>query len=208
MNYKEVQFNFYGIDLWNKPFWFELMYANSQGRDTTSLNTRSKVPLFQWKDDIIAESDNIINFIETHFPGPSLLPTTLSAPLKSETLLFIQSTLKAISPFKLLGAPEGERRSALHQELTQAYEHLEQHLRARPPGPFYLGDSFSLVEAMLFPYLERAVVVLGHFRGFQIPQRCPLLSSWFSTMASYPPIQKTRQDPQILINAYAKFAPK
>lgn len=48
--------------------------------------------------------------------------------------------------------------------------------RAMPPeqnGPFFLGDIFSLVDIALAPFWQRFLVVGGHYRGLQFPDKEP-----------------------------------
>lgn len=67
-------------------------------------------------------------------------------------------------------------RTRLQESLEQFYEECRMLARAMPPeqnGPFFLGETFSLVDVALAPFWQRFLVVGGHYRGLQFPDKDP-----------------------------------
>lgn len=142
--------------------------------------------------------------MDDNFGGLKLIPTDS----KTKLLELLNWCTTNLSPFKLLGAPSGPGRAALFTTLTDAFIELEKKLSESAQKPFYLGQDLSFLEVMIFPFIERCVVVLGHFRDFKIPEQCPTVQQWYKNLCQHKAIQPTMQEPQVLIQAYAKFAPK
>jgi glutathione S-transferase len=69
-------------------------------------------------------------------------------------------------------------------------------------GPFFLGNDFSLVDAMFAPFLERAVTSLAYFKGFEMRpfaasssgNKWPGVEAWFEAMEQRPSYRATKSD--------------
>ena len=53
--------------------------------------------------------------------------------------------------------------------LLAAYHELNRDLMASG-GPFLLGQQFTLADIALIPFIQRAILLLGHYKGFKVPQ--------------------------------------
>eukprot|EP01125_Pyxidicula_operculata_P004893 TRINITY_DN1811_c2_g1_i1.p1 TRINITY_DN1811_c2_g1~~TRINITY_DN1811_c2_g1_i1.p1 ORF type:complete len:143 (-),score=6.64 TRINITY_DN1811_c2_g1_i1:80-508(-) len=140
--------------------------------------------------------------------GSKLIPSNDKQRIECEE--FIKWFFTDLGPylFKLLGAPEGTRRNEYTQHLNKTFLMLEEKLiSANAPKPYFL-ENMSIVDVMCFPWLERFQIVLNYYRNYGIPGDCSRSREWYEKLKEHPSIAPTCQSPEILIEAYRKFAPK
>jgi glutathione S-transferase len=76
------------------------------------------------------------------------------------------------------------------------------------PGPFFLGNTLSLVEIAIIPFLERFEALLGHYRGYNLFEggRLPALKEALAAVRVRPAFAKTTATKDYFIAAYAGYA--
>lgn len=64
-----------------------------------------------------------------------------------------------------------------------------------PEGPYFLGKSFSVVDVMFAPFLERMAASLPYFKGFESrTTKYPNLLQWYEAMDSRPAYRGIKSD--------------
>jgi len=124
-----------------------------------ALNPRGQVPVLQDGDTVISESLGILQYLETVYPQPPLLPEDKAG--KGHVIQRCQETANLQSrmvdavrmKFVWKGTPEevklfAERKEALKDELQRWEDYL-----ASGKGPFICGSSFSLADVALAPFI-------------------------------------------------------
>ncbi|EPS66304.1 dehydroascorbate reductase, partial [Genlisea aurea] len=178
---KKVPYKLHLINTDDKPQWF--LEANPEG----------KVPVIKLDDDKwIADSDVIVNLLEEKYPSLSLTPPPEVASVGSKVFPSFVKFLKSKDPSD--GAEQ-----ALVDELSALDEHLKSN------GPYVNGENISAVDLSLAPKLYHIDVVLGHFKGWTLPERFTHLRDYIKSLFSRESFQKTKAAKEYLV---AGWAPK
>ncbi|MBD3885980.1 glutathione S-transferase N-terminal domain-containing protein [Phormidium tenue FACHB-886] len=176
----EVEF----INLSDKPKWY------------TDMVPTGLVPAAKLEGELVYESKDILLALEERF-GRSLLPDDPIEYRVARQLLEDSETsgFLAIS-YKLLRADSSntEELTSLQAALEARLDELEQAL-AKYPGPYFLS-TFSLVDIIYSPHLDRLAANLPVYRGYSIQgnNRFPRLNAWFNAIQQRPAYQRSASD--------------
>lgn len=192
---KGIDFELVEIDLNHKPAWF------------TEISPYGKVPLLQNGDDILWESSIINEYLEECFPARPLLPTPPAERGMARIWIDFANTKLTPAFYKLILAQERQKQQEWGEELRNHLLFIEREgLQKRSQsGPYWLGESVSLIDLTFYPWFERWCVV-EHYRGIAIPAECARLQQWCEAMQDIPAVQQTQQPPEFHITQYAKYA--
>ena len=70
-------------------------------------------------------------------------------------------------------------------------------------GSYLCGQQFTLADICIFPFIERIVVVLSHYRTFFIPPSLTHLVAWYEKLLSRPSVRiATANRDEASINTY------
>ena len=109
-------------------------------------------------------------------------------------------------------AQVAEKDAELKQNLKDKLEALDKLWGEKKigSGPYLLGDNLSLAEIAIFPFIERFVHTLAHYRNFKIFSDCslPNLSAAFAAAKERPAFQKTTAEGAFFVQAYKGYATK
>lgn len=72
-------------------------------------------------------------------------------------------------------------------------------------GPYWFGESLSLVDLSFYPWFERWSV-LEHYRAFALPSTCTRLKQWYSAMFNRDSVQAIKNTTDFYIQQYIKYA--
>ena len=183
------------------------MYANACADETM----RAKVPLLEVGGSaLLIESAVICEFLEELAPGDN----PPSAADKATARLFATLAQPTLSFVPILQANIGSEQEAKEvASLVERLRALDQFLirYAAGQGPFLLGESFSLAECSLAPFVQRLVAVLPGLR----PQINPLalleeaglarLGRWMQAVTQRESCVATLPPTQELVDSYAKL---
>ncbi|BAY76528.1 glutathione S-transferase-like protein [Nostoc linckia NIES-25] len=170
---KEIPFTTEFIDLSNKPQWY------------VDLVPTTLVPGAKIEGKLVYESKDILLALEDRFSTPPLLPED-----PQENAIARQWVEDAESngfreiAFKFLRqTPTDADELASFQAAFEAkLDELEEAL-GKYPGPFFVS-SFSLVDVMYSPHLDRLAANLPVYRGYHIKgnPRFPRIDAWFEAL--------------------------
>ncbi len=159
---KELPYKLTMIDLSNKPDWF------------LDISPRGKVPVLLVDDKAIFESMVINEFLDEAFEGASLLSDDVvdRAIARSWIVYANDVLLTAYSRVWYSKKDDTEKLERGKKDVVTALTAIEKHLASREEGPYFLADTFGLVDAVYAPVITRLKAsrkVFGDFdKGFEL----------------------------------------
>lgn len=193
---KGVDFDLVEIDLQNKPAGF------------TDISPYSKVPVIKHGEHRVWESAIINEYLEEVFPEPSLLP--LAPILRAQARIWIDFANTRLVPAysSLLRSPDSEQQKVAAQELHNHLQFIENEAFAKlsGDGPYWFGNSISLVDLTYYPWFERWAT-LEEYRSFQIPAELTRLQRWRDAVSQRESVRAIANSKEFYLQRYARFAP-
>ncbi|WP_416668853.1 glutathione S-transferase family protein [Egbenema bharatensis] len=183
---KQIPFDTEFIDLSNKPKWY------------TDLVPTALVPAAKIEGQLVYESKDILLALEERFPDPPLLPTDPEENAvarrwieESETSGFFTVSYQ----FLRAATANTEESAQLQANLEAHLDRLEQLLTQYPDD--YFLSTFSLVDIVYSPHLDRLAANAPAYRGYEIRgnSRFPRLNAWFRAIEQRPAYHRVKSDP-------------
>ncbi len=184
------------IDLENIPPWYY------------DISPTAKVPLLQWGTDVIWESTVINEFIEDNWPENPLLPQDPVA--RAQARIWIEYCNSNFQPnccglvFELDESKHEPIKTALNESLDFIEESFSKKSLQGDKGPYWLGETLSLVDLTFYPFFEHACV-LSYYRGFELADKYQHIHQWLTSMQNRLSVQQNCQSPEFYIEAYKPF---
>jgi len=168
------------IDLAAKPDWF------------LALSPMGKVPVLVVDGRPIFESAVINELLEELHPAPPLLPADpLDRAEARGWVVFAGDALMAHSLPALMALASGTTGPALEATLSPlrtALTALQARLAGRA-GPFFLGRSFSLVDAAMAPFFRRWALAEGWVGPeARLLGAAPAVAAWAARLLAHPSV--------------------
>ncbi|QEI41124.1 hypothetical protein BMF77_01707 [Dolichospermum sp. UHCC 0315A] len=181
---KQIPFETEFIDLSNKPKWY------------TDLVPTTLVPAANIEGKFIYESKDILLELEEHF-GETLLPENPEENALARQWVEDAETngFRDIAYKFLRQPPEDAKELAnLEAEFEAKLDEIEKTL-GRYSKPYFLS-TFSLVDIMYSPHLDRLAANLPVYRGYHIKgnPRFPLINVWFAALKKRPAYNRVKSD--------------
>ncbi|GMN51205.1 hypothetical protein TIFTF001_020359 [Ficus carica] len=158
-----------------------------------------KVPALEHNNQVIAESLDLIKYLDTHFEGPSLLP---DVPAKREYAEELLSHSDSFNKSVFISFKLGD----VNEDALSAFDYIETALSKFEDGPFFLGQ-FSLVDIAYVPFIERFQPYLLEVLKYDITDGRPKLKAWIQEMGKIEGYKPTRSDPkEIIVSIKRRFS--
>ena len=143
------------------------------------------LPALELDGHLLTESDDILMTLEQTFGalGYSMNDPAAIPLRKLERLLF-----RAWCHW--LCSPQGEQSN--RRQFTEVVAKVEEALR-ETPTPYFL-DTFSVVDILFTPFLERMNASLFYYKGYSLREENPRLGMWFDAMESRSTYRGTQSD--------------
>ncbi len=182
---KEIPFETEFIDLSNKPKWY------------TDLVPTTLVPAAKIEGKLVYESKDILLTLEERFSNPPLLPEDPEENAVARQWVEDAETngFRDVAYKFLRQTPVNNDELANLQATFEAkLDELEQAL-GKYPGPYFVS-SFSLVDIMYSPHLDRLAANLPVYRGYHIKRnpRFPRINAWFEALNQRPAYHRVKSD--------------
>ncbi|KAF3885164.1 MULTISPECIES: glutathione S-transferase family protein [Nostocales] len=182
---KEIPFETEFIDLSNKPKWY------------TDLVPTTLVPAAKIEGELVYESKDILLALEERFSSPPLLPEDPEENAVARQWVENAETSGFLgAAYKFLRQPTSDPNELANfqAELEAKLDALEETL-GKYPGPYFVS-TFSLVDIMYSPHLDRLAANLPVYRGYHIKgnERFPRLNAWFEAIKQRPAYHRVRSD--------------
>ncbi len=192
---KQVDFEVTEIDLNHKPDNF------------LEISPYGKVPVIKHGGTRVWESAIVNEYLDEVFPAPPMLPVDPGLRALARIWIDFANTKFIPAFYKLLLSQEPDAQGEWRQEMTRHLHFIEAEALAKRPGegPFWLGDSLSLVDISYYPWFERWPA-LEHYRGLSVPEDCPRLHRWWQALEQQACVLATKQPGDYHIQQYVKYA--
>mmetsp|Transcript_22750 Transcript_22750/g.33598 ORF Transcript_22750/g.33598 Transcript_22750/m.33598 type:complete len:324 (+) Transcript_22750:286-1257(+) len=147
------------------------------------------VPTFlTCEGQILVESTILADYVNNEFlPTGSLAPSDSLMRFNMNILIDRYSKLPSLY-MKLLTSQDVTQYPELSNSLLDLLKILNEDLK-KISGPYLLGEQFTLADINIFVFIERIIVVLGHYRAFEIPASLEGLWHWYRTTSARPAVQ-------------------
>ncbi len=182
---KEIPFATEFIDLNNKPQWYIDLIPSTQ------------VPAAKIENELVYDSKDILLALESRFSDIPLLPTDPQE--NAIARLFVEDAetngCKEVGyKFLIKICTDDQELASLQASFEVKLDELEQAL-AKHPGVYFLR-TFSLVDIMYAPHLDRLAASLPVYRGYHIKNnpRFPNLNAWFAALNERPAFGRVKTD--------------
>lgn len=154
------------------------------------------VPAAKIEGKLVYESKDILLELEEHF-GETLLPENAEENAIARQWIEDAETngFREIAYKFLRQPPEDAKESAnLQAEFEAKLDEIEKNL-GRYQKPYFLS-TFSLVDIMYSPHLDRLAANLPVYRGYHIKgnPRFPLINIWFAALKKRPAYNRVKSD--------------
>jgi glutathione S-transferase len=192
---KGIPFRLIEIDLHNKPANF------------LNISPYGKVPVLKHGEHCLWESAIINEYLEETFPEPPLLPEEPILRAQARIWINFADTRLFASSARLLYGREPQSHAMLLEELSGHLLFMEQQglQKLSVDGPYWLGDTFSLVDLTYYPWFEQ-LAVLEHFRGFKLPRGLDRLMVWWDAVAERKAVRAIAKPPECYLEQYSQLA--
>jgi len=189
---KRIEYEPIEVDLNQTPDWFYEISADG------------KVPLLTCNKDKITESNVINEYLDETFTDTRLLG--LTPVQRAQARIWIEFCNTAFQPncCGLVFELDEKKHPAIRQALDDSLETIEQHLASHQAGPYWMGDTLSLVDLTFYPFFEHACV-LSHYRDYKISTSHTHLLQWIKKMSERPSVIRNCRDNDFYIDAYKPY---
>lgn len=162
----------------DKPAWFTKMVPSGL------------LPVMQLDGRIITESMDIMFLLEQRFPEFNpLLPSGGEMLAAVDGLLALERRLFGVWLNRIKSSwPDMNAFDSTMDKVNSALK--------RFGGPYFLGDKFSMVDAVYAPFLERIAASMPYWPGVKVRgnDRWPAINMWYDAMDSRPAYQAMKSD--------------
>lgn len=175
---KGVDYESTDIDLSDKPDWF------------LEISPRGKVPVLQIDGESIFESSVINELLEELFPEPRMLPEDPIQRARARSWIEFNND-EVMGPLAKLyyGRDDAEE---WKEKARKSLEIVERQLE-RSEGRYFLGDTFSLVDAVYAPVFNRWPAAQEYGYG-DLLDGLGRVQSYANTLVEHPSVQAGRDD--------------
>ena len=190
---KGLDFERREVDLSNKPDWFN------------EVSPYSKVPVVKIGDHVVYESAIINEFVDEMYPQPALMPSDPFRKALARIWIDFCNTVWVENSYDLLYAKEPAKQAEMREKISNDLRKIEfDGMRALSDGPYWLGDSISLVDLTYYPFFERFNAI-AKLRNAPIPEDCTRIRAWYELMRARPSAEATAHDDAYYMNRFAKW---
>lgn len=192
---KGVDFELIEIDLQNKPERF------------TDISPYGKVPAIKHGEHRVWESAIINEYLDEVFPEPPLLPREPIAKAQARIWIDFANTRLVAAFTNLLRNPDTQQQKEAAEELRDHLQFIETEGLGKlsGDGPYWFGESISLVDLTLYPWFERWPVI-EHYRGFQLLSDFPRLQQWRDAVSQRESVKAIANPKEFYLERYARYA--
>ncbi len=182
---KGIDFDITYIDINNPPDWF------------LKISPFGKVPVLRYGDTVLFESAVINEFLDETHP-PSLLPTDAFIKAQNRACIEFGSNLN----MDIHAIITEKNADDFEKHCTKIKKELARVEEKSSPGPFYNGESFSLVDVTFAPILMRLQLLHKHFH-LDLLDGLPKIQAWAIILSKRESVQNSvvPEFPQLFLDS-------
>lgn len=178
---KDIAFELTEIDLYNRPAWFR------------EVSPYGKVPVLRHDGRVIYESGIINQYLDEAFPQPPLMPADPYGRAQARIWMdYCDSRFLPATHRLMAERAQPAKLAENHEKLAEVMRFMEHEgLRKLGHGPYWLGQTPTLVDFHFLPFFER-FAVYEELAGARWPEDCSRLRVWYETIGQRPSFIATR----------------
>jgi len=138
------------------------------------------------------ESMDVMEKVEVMFPNNPLKPEK-TGTRKHMTAMIEKHSALIPTIYKLLMEQSVDAQKLLAKTLLEQITAMNEDLK-QSKGPYFCGEEFTMADIAMFPFYERLIILLGHYRGFVIPETLSHVHTWYKTIGERPSVKVTTAD--------------
>lgn len=192
---KQAPIDLCHIPLNSQPEWY-----------VKEINSRETVPALKTEEGkIVLESLYITQYFDEHYGEKfALQPGT---PLsKYRMRVFVQAVDDAIGNFyELIFNKDESVFEEKKKELFDTFAGIEKKLSEESDGPFFFGQTFSMADIALVPFLDRFQPILLALLNINFLERFPRLRKLYDAASLRPSLTQTMQPASFYISFYGPY---
>ncbi|XP_048732551.1 glutathione S-transferase omega-1-like [Ostrea edulis] len=189
--HKNITFETVNINLKQKPDWFFAM------------NPVGLVPVLEFDDKVVYESNVCNEFLDNVYPTPKLIPADFYEASRDKILW---ETFGKITEL-FYEIPKSVADGTLDESIRRYKRRVgryEDELAKR--GKYFGGASPCMVDLMVWPWFERIPVLTVVAPEAKLdPKEFPHLSSWMKVMMELPAVKETYEEPAAHIHFFSSL---
>jgi len=169
---KNLDYELVEIDLLNRPDNF------------SEISPYGKVPVLLHQGTRLYESAIINEYLDEVFAEPPLMPDDPLQRAQARIWMnYCDTRFSSVSWQFMQAGDDAEKLETARAELTECFLFIEHEgLRKLSDGPYWLGDSFSLLDIQFATFFRRYMTEPG---ASVIPAECTRLKAWLALIASH-----------------------
>lgn len=169
---KQLDYELVEIDLRNRPDNF------------SEISPYGKVPVLFHNGNRLYESAIINEYLDEVFTEPQLMPGDPLLRAQARIWMNYCDTRFSAASWQFMQAGDDEEKlAAAREELHECFLFIEHEgLRKLSDGPYWLGDTFSLLDIQFATFFSRYMSEPG---AGEIPAECSRLKAWLALMAGH-----------------------
>ncbi|MBU7585573.1 MAG: glutathione S-transferase family protein [Nostoc sp. TH1S01] len=158
-------------------------------------------------DRRVWESAVINEYLDEVFPNPPLLPNNAIGKAQARIWIDFANTRFVPAFSSLLRSPDIQKQEEAKKELYKHLEFIENEAfgKLSKDGPYWFGESISLVDFTFFPWFERWAA-LKKYRDFPLPAEFTRIKQWKHALKERDSVKAIANPKEFYIERYAKFA--
>lgn len=182
---KKVPATYVLIDLRNKPKWY------------SAVNPAGTVPALSFGDRTITESADMVEYLDTTYPSPSLKQQGNQEA--EEVIKNVSGLFSAwVKHHKEPGADKAEA------DFTAELHKIDSFL-AKSDGPMLCGTEWSVADCTMVPRLYHITAVASHFMGYSKHKVMPNLTKYMQYAFSSEEFEATNYPQEWILSGWAKY---
>lgn len=140
----------------------------------------------------MGESMDVVEKIDVMFSNNPLKPKKAEAKDHMKTMIEKHSALIP-TIYKVLMDQSVEQQKSFAKTLLEQISEMNEDLKTTK-GPYFCGEEFTMADIAMFPFFERLIIFLGHYRGFVIPEKLSHVHTWYKTIQERPSVKVATSD--------------
>mmetsp|Transcript_14852 Transcript_14852/g.18308 ORF Transcript_14852/g.18308 Transcript_14852/m.18308 type:complete len:340 (+) Transcript_14852:2-1021(+) len=169
------------------------------------------VPAVQCGDELLAESQPIIEYIDLKFQSSAPRLCSDDPYERARTRIWADYANDKIQRpyYRMLVEQSEEARQLAYADLIEGCKTFSRAMAPATQGPFFMGDRFSYTDVSFAPFFQRILVVGSHYRQISLPQDdadITRLMHWWDACKNRKSIANTLVSSERLISSYSNYA--
>lgn len=180
-----------------RDYFFVDEYAKPQA--LFDVNPAGKIPVLKWGEEIVPDSDAILQWLEAKFPEPSLRHNDAEL----DDIMSKNSVFPAFVEFLQEEDLTSQSAKTKEENLLQQLNQLERALGDRG-GPFFGGNRVVQADVTFAPRMYHLVTALRALRQWELPSQLVMLRRFLENMKAREEWKRASYSEEVVVAGWKK----